>query len=111
MAHGRARDERKEWQWRRWIGEWQASGLSVRAFCERRGLTVASFYAWRRVLQRRAAEKATMFVPVQVVADTVPARTSALELVLADGRTVRVAPGFDTATLRQLLAVLEGRPC
>jgi hypothetical protein len=30
MAHGRARDERKERQWRRWIGEWQASGLSVR---------------------------------------------------------------------------------
>jgi hypothetical protein len=24
---------------------------------------------------------------------------------------VRVAPGFDAATLRQLLAVLEGRPC
>src|SRR6516165_5281114 len=38
MAPGRARDERKEQQWRRWIGEWRASGLSVRAFCERRGL-------------------------------------------------------------------------
>ena len=110
MAHGRARDEEKERQWRRWIGEWQTSGLSVRVFCERRGLTVASFYAWRRVLRRRAAEKAA-FVPVQVVADPVPTRTSALEVVLTDGRTVRVAPGFDGATLRQLLAVLEGRPC
>jgi hypothetical protein len=46
MAHGRARDERKERQWQRWIGEWQASGLSGRAFCQRRGLAVASFYAW-----------------------------------------------------------------
>ena len=110
MAHGRARDERKERQWRRWIGEWQPSGLSVRAFCQRRGLTVASFYAWRRVLRQRAAEKAA-FVPVQVMADAVPAQTSALEVVLADGRAVRVAPGFDAATLRQLLAVLEGRPC
>ena len=110
MAPGRTRDERKERQWRRWIGEWQTSGLSVRVFCERRGLTVASFYAWRRVLRRRAAEKAA-FVPVQVVADPVPTRTSALEVVLTDGRTVRVAPGFDGATLRQLLAVLEGRPC
>jgi hypothetical protein len=110
MAHGRARDERKERQWRRWIGEWRASGLSARAFCERRGLTVASLYAWRRVLRRRAAEKAA-FVPVQVVADAVPAQASALEAVLADGRTVRVTPGFDAATLRQLLAVLEGRPC
>jgi transposase len=110
MAHGRARDERKECQWRRWIGEWQASGLSARAFCERRGLSVARFYAWRRVLQRRAAEKAA-FVPVQVVADPVADRASALEVLLADGRAVRVAPGFDAATLRQLLAVLEGRPC
>src|SRR5262245_15059204 len=110
MAHSRARDERKERHWRRWIGEWQTSGLSGRAFCQRRGLAIASFYAWRRVLQRRAAEKAT-FVPVQVVADAGPIQTSALEVVLTDGRTVRVAPGFDAATLRQLLAVLEGRPC
>jgi hypothetical protein len=108
MAHGRARDERKERLWRRWIGEWQTSGLSVRVFCDRHGLAIPSFYAWRRTLARRATEQAA-FVPVQVVADAAPA--SALEVVLADGRTVRVAPGFDAATLRQLLAVLEGRPC
>jgi hypothetical protein len=80
------------------------------AFCQRRGLTIASFYAWRHVLQRRAAEEAA-FVPVQVVADAVLTQNSTLEVVLADGRTVRVATGFDAATLRQLLAVLEGRPC
>jgi hypothetical protein len=110
MAHGRARDEQKERQWRHWIAEWRASGLSVRAFCDRRRLATPRFYHWRRVLERRAAEKAA-FVPVQVVADAVPAQTSALEVLLTDGRTVRVAPGFDAATLRQLLTVLEGRPC
>ena len=110
MAPGRARDERKELQWRRWIAQWRASGLSVRDFCDRLGLTVASFYTWRRVLERRAAVKAAL-VSVQVVADAVPSQTSALEVVLTDGRTVRVTPGFDAATLRQLLAVLEGRPC
>ena len=110
MAPGRARDERKEQQWRRRISQWRASGLSVRAFCALHGLANASFYAWRRVLERRAAEQPA-FVPVQVVADTMPAQTSALEVVLADGRTVRVAPGFDAATLRRLLAVLDGRPC
>jgi hypothetical protein len=110
MALGRARDERKEQQWRRWIGEWRASGLSVRAFCDRRGLAIPTFYAWRRVLERRAAEKPA-FAPVQVVADAVPVQSAGLEVVLAGGRTARVAPGFDAATLRQLLAVLEGRPC
>jgi hypothetical protein len=111
MAPGRARDERKEQQWRRCIEQWRASGLSVRTFCARHGLATASFYNWRRVLQRRAAEESAVFVPVQVVADAVPAQASALEVVLVDGRAVRVAPGFDAATLRQLLAVLEGRPC
>jgi hypothetical protein len=111
MAPSRARDEEKERQWRRRIEQWQASGLSVRDFCARHGLSTASFYNWRRVLERRAAEEPATFVPVQVVADAVPDQASALELVLADGRSVRVAPGFDAATLRQLLALLEGRPC
>ncbi|HTH48260.1 MAG TPA: IS66 family insertion sequence element accessory protein TnpB [Candidatus Limnocylindria bacterium] len=111
MAPGRARDERKERQWRRWIKQWRASGLSVQAFCARQDLAPARFYHWRRVLERRAATEPTTFVPVQVVADAVPNRASALEVVLTDGRTVRVAPGFDAATLRQVLAVLEGRPC
>jgi hypothetical protein len=111
MAPGRARDEQKERQWQRRIEQWRASGLSVRAFCGRHGLATASFYNWRRVLQRRAAAEQPAFVPVQVVANAMPAQTSALEVVLADGRTVRVAPGFDAATLRRLLAVLDGRPC
>src|SRR5262245_9600257 len=111
MAPGRARDERKEQQWRRRINDWRASGLSVRAFCARHGPATASFYHWRRVLERRAAE-APAFVPVQVVADAVPTQASTLEVVLLNGRTVRIATGFDAATLRQLLAVLEGeRPC
>jgi hypothetical protein len=110
MAPGRTRDERKERQWLRRIAQWRTSGLSVRDFCDRHDLATPSFYAWRRVLERRAAEKAA-FVPVQVVADAPLTPASALEVVLADGRAVRVAPGFDAATLRQLLAVLEGRPC
>jgi hypothetical protein len=99
MAHGRARDEQKERRWRQWIDRWRISGLSVRVFCARHGLSPASFYNWRRVLKRRAAEQ-VVFAPVQVVADAVPAQISALEVVLTDGRTVRVAPGFDAATLR-----------
>jgi hypothetical protein len=111
MAQGKPRDERKERQWRRWLREWRASRLSVRAFCEGRGLAEHTFYAWRRELNRRAGES-TAFVPVEVVAAAAPDPTAALELVLSGGRTLRVAPGFDAATLRQLLAVLEeGRAC
>jgi hypothetical protein len=88
----------------------EALVYSVRAFCVHHCLGTASLYNWRRVLERRAAEEPA-FVPVQVVADAVPAQTSALEVLLTAGRTVPVAPGFDAATLRQLPAVLGGRSC
>lgn len=111
MAPGRMRDEKKERQWRGRFAQWRASGLSVQGFCARHGLATSSFYHWRRLLEQREAEEPAAFLPVQVVADAVPARASALEVVLTDGRTVRVSAGFDAATLRQLLTVLEGLPC
>lgn len=109
MSLGRTRDARKEQQWRRWIALWQASGLSVAAFCARHNLAQASFYAWRTTLQQRAAEHVPL-VPVQLVADAAPSRP--LEVLLPDGPVVRVPPGFDAASLRQLLALLrEGPSC
>src|SRR5271168_4096582 len=112
MAKSKAGDQRKEQQWRRWIREWRASGLSVREYCEWRGLAEARFYAWRRTLEQRLAKSAA-FLPVRVVADEPQSPGGAVELVLAGGRLVRVAPGFDAATLRQLLTVLEeeDKPC
>jgi hypothetical protein len=84
--------------------------LTVRAFCEERGLSQPSFYAWRRVLAERDAE-AAVFVPVQVVSGEPRAAEAPLELVVGERRMLRVHPGFDAATLRQLLAVLEEKPC
>jgi len=111
MTPGKPRDARKEQQWRRWIEAWRASGLKVRAFCARYGLAEPSFYAWRRELQRRDAAPSA-FVPVCVVEAVVPSPGRGVEVVLSGGRTVRVGPGFDAATLRQVVAVLEeGRSC
>ena len=113
MDHGKPRDPRKEQQWRRLIQLWKNSGLTVRTFCARHHVTQASFYAWRRELQQRDA--AATFVPVQVVTDDQPTPVtsiSTIEVVLAGGHCVRVTPGFDPVTLRQLLAVLrEGGAC
>ncbi len=109
MTQGKPRDARKEQQWRRWIEAWRTSGLSVRAFCARHGLSPQSFYAWRRELQRRDA-KPPAFVPVRVVGAGTPAAVSSIEVVLQGGRTVRVASGFDAATLQQVVAALEEAP-
>lgn len=84
----------------------RASRLSVRTLCARNSLADPSFYAWRRVLQQRDADRLTCR-PVQIVADPAPVQASALEVVLAKGRTMRVSVGLDAAALRQLLSVLE----
>jgi transposase-like protein len=108
MAHGKPRDPRKEQRWRRLIQLWKNSDLTVRAFCAQHHVTQPSFYAWRRELQQRDA--ATTFVPVQVEPDDQSAPATPIEVVLAGGRCVRITSGFDPATLRLLLAVLQEVP-
>jgi len=124
MAPGRERDRGKESFWRRVLRQFQYSGQGVRAFCEAHGLSEQSFYAWRRTIRERdrqhtpgsrreprpASSPVTghgrpAFVPVTIAASATP-----LEVVLRDGRVVRVPAPFDAATLRQLLAVLAEAP-
>jgi hypothetical protein len=116
MARRGGRDGGKAQFWRRVLRDWRGSDLTIRDFCTRRGLSEPSFYAWRRTLaerdqaargrpvQRDAA--APLFVPVRVTA-VVPVP---VEVVLGSGRVIRVLPGFDAATVRQLVAVLEEGP-
>lgn len=47
------RSVEKERFWREVVAEQGESGLSVRAFCQRKGISENSFYAWRRELKRR----------------------------------------------------------
>lgn len=110
MATGKGRETGKAQQWRRWVQEQRASGMTVRAFCRRRRLAEPSFYAWRRQLDRRDAISAA-FVPVHVVVDEAQRSAGTLDVMLSGGRRVRVAPGFDAQTLQRLLAVLEEKPC
>jgi hypothetical protein len=105
----------KERFWRQILRQWRRSGLSVRDFCAERDVSEPSFYAWRRTITERDAE-AACFVPVHVIPDAATTAGGAgsgsgLELVLGSGRLLRIGPGFDAATLRRLLALLEeGRP-
>jgi hypothetical protein len=115
MSTAKQRSVSKERFWRRLVGQWRRSGRTVRDFCDEHRLSEPSFYAWRRVLAQRDAEAAP-FVPVRVVPEE-PAGSAAdhanggLELLVGGGRVVRVGAGFDEATLRRLLALLEeGRP-
>ena len=114
MSTNTIRSSSKEQFWRRMIRLWRSGGLTVRAFCGGQGLSEASFYGWRRTLAERDAS-AVAFVPVTVAAEPRASSTAvsagAVELILNDGRRLRVGPGFDGATLQRLLGLLEeGRP-
>jgi hypothetical protein len=123
---GWQRDRQKERLWRKLTREQARSGLSVREFCESRGLVEGSFYFWRRELQARDAEHeqtdATQASSPMGAASPSPpfaavnvsgleSRSSAIELVLSSGMRLRVPVGFDPQTLRELLSVLEQPAC
>jgi hypothetical protein len=113
------RGKGKERYWRGMIQRWGRSKQTVRAFCDEHGLSEPSFYAWRRTIAERDRQAAPPgagqgdlpdFVPVRLVASAVAPPT--LEVVGNSGRVIRVPVGFDAATLRSLLVVLEEvAPC
>jgi transposase len=107
------RDPVKEKSWRRLLGQWRRSGLSASQFCQQHGISPPNFYAWRREIARRD-QPATIrpsSTPTFVKLALEGAAPSPLEIVLADGRLLRVRPGFDAALLRQLLRLLEEPSC
>jgi len=90
----------------------ERSGLTLRAFAAREGLSAQRLDRWRR---RLAAERVATFVEVS------PSQSKAVspgegwvvgprerfEIVLRSGRVVRVAESFDASARGRLLAVVD----
>lgn len=116
MSQGQPRDPRKEQFWRDHLQRWQQSGLTIRAYCRRHHLSEPSFYGWRRTLAQRdhdrptPREPAPLFLPVHLEPEPV-ASPASLELVLPNGRLLRIPAAFPADRLRALLTLLEEKPC
>lgn len=50
------RSAERERFWRLMVDQQRRAGQTVRAFCHEKGISAASFYAWRRTLKQRAGE-------------------------------------------------------
>ena len=118
------RDTAKEQHWRRLLRSWRRSGLTGRDFCSRNGLSEPSFYSWKREIARRDQEAVAKTVRaekrlrggrrptfMQVTIAGGASDPSVIEVVVARGRLLRIRPGFDAATLRDLVRVLEEPAC
>jgi hypothetical protein len=107
------RDPVKEKYWRGLLRQWRRSGLTAREFCGQRAISQPSFYAWRRQIALRDQQATTpqattpMFVKLAVEAET----PFAIEIVLADGRLLRVHSGCNTELLHQVLRLMEEPSC
>ncbi|WP_145253546.1 IS66 family insertion sequence element accessory protein TnpA [Planctomycetes bacterium Pan216] len=112
----RVRCAEKEAYWRKVVHRQEESGQSVRRFCREEGISEASFYGWRRELQRRDRQEKrspavggggacpSPFVALRVVPET----TSVIEIVHPRGYIVRAPAQVDCDALRQVLAALDG---
>jgi transposase len=100
----------KQRYWQRTIGEAARSGMSIREFCRQRRLRESQFYWWQRKLRRHerskpdAQDRAASFALVGEDGMDMPA---GLELVLRDGRRLRISQGVQEETLRAVLAAME----
>ena len=122
MAKSRARDLKKEAAWRRRVTRHAESGQSVRAWCRRHRVQETAFHWWRRELARRDAEQPSSvrrdgrvrglsFVPVHLTDDLARGDDPQIEIVLTDGRRVRVTGTVNRDMLAEVLDVLEHRVC
>jgi hypothetical protein len=114
---GRRVDEGKREQWRKLIAEAARCGTSIREFCRQRRVTEPQFYAWRarfngklHGVARRRVQSAAKTATFALVSDAPGALDAGIELVLADGRRVRIGRGVDEATLRTVLCTVGTTP-
>ena len=115
---GRRTDEGRREHWRKLIAEAVRSGTSIREFCGQRGVTEAQFYACRARLNGKAQGAARRRTLTKAKAATFALGSDApgtldagIELVLADGRRVRISRGVDEGTLRTVLSAVGSAPC
>lgn len=105
--------EEKVAYWRQQVDEFQASGLSVKHFCARAGIAVATLHYWRKRFAASSEPRSLSaspegFLPVTLA--PVRPSVSPVEIHLLSGRGLKLAVPVDVVWLQTLVRVLES-PC
>jgi hypothetical protein len=115
MIDSRRSGDREQF-WRMVLDEHRQSGLSARAFCLQQGVSVPSFYSWRRKIQQRdqiGQSNNGPLVPVRIVESGGPSAgvstadlAHAVEVTTPGGFVLRVDPSMPTDRITALLRAI-----
>jgi transposase-like protein len=113
MASGKEAQMKRADEMRSVFARHEESGLSLKAFGEREGISYTTLQYWRRKLSgkkggRKGSPVPAALAPVRIVPDApeVERRSSAFDVWLSNGISVEVPTGFDERELRRLVEVL-----
>ena len=84
--------------WTQRIGRYQACSLTVAEFCRREGVSVPSFYQWKKKL----AKPMPAFVPVELPRH----QPAPVTVKLPGGAELQVEATADSITLRRVIAAV-----
>jgi transposase len=98
------------------LARFSASGLRPAEFCAAEGVSLPSFYSWKRRLNAEALAPDTEPTPdthprPRLLPVRLAPANAAVELVLPSGTVLRLLAGCDLAFVRALLEVLGESPC
>jgi transposase len=96
---------RSEWMER--VKRCERSGLDAAEFARREGLKAErlSWWRWKLRSSEPSLPPEPRFLPVRVKTSSLPPEATPIEIALANGRVVRVRPGFDPTMLERVLAL------
>lgn len=111
-------DVEKKRYWQRMVREATRSKLSIREFCRRNKLKESQYYWWQRKLNgnrspkglQKAGNKSNS-ASFALVSNDPEATDAGIELILQDGRRLRISRGVDEQTLKSVLAAVETTEC
>jgi len=117
----KVRSGEREAFWRDVVGRREASGLSVRVFCQGENLPESAFYFWRRKLAERDGElgtrprpttkrvsRAPAFVPVRIRREALPVPTD-LPQDRPSGGVLWFSESMPVARIVEVIRALEAR--
>jgi transposase len=95
-------------RWVERLARFRSAEQTVAAFCAAEGVSVPTFYQWKRTLAAEVPPAAPpTFVPVRIAAPAV----GPIELVLSGGAVVRFPAGTDPVVIAAVVRRIGGGGC